>query len=341
MRWGLVASLAVFVLAVPSASAAPPQRFLLTLSRDIGGQQAPRLVLVDRSGALVRRIGDAGYVAVAGKWSPDGSTIAWSDPAGVHVENADGTNARLLVPFVPGCNTSCTQPSFIWTPDGTALDVGGVGQQTNELLYVPLDGAPPSPLEPTRSWSNPVPAEWTTGGRSFVWSNLAGDTGTSSCCRYSIFETTAATHKTRTLFTTLNWHGILAPVISPDGRERLMFDEATKPGEWKGYRLRVVDNTTGKSRLLGVTGAMSDVRWSPDGRTIAAVLSGARVVTVPSAGGRIRAIGRGLGVVWGRDGTLYVLRNTWTEVWTSWNGAPERFLFRAPGRLEVYGLDAD
>jgi hypothetical protein len=65
------------------------------------------------------------------------------------------------------------------------------------------------------------------------------------------------------------------------------------------------------------------------------------VITIPAAGGRIRSVGRGLEVFWGRDGTLYVLRNTWTEVWTSRNGAPERFLFRAPGGLEVYVLDAD
>jgi hypothetical protein len=63
-------------------------------------------------------------------------------------------------------------------------------------------------------------------------------------------------------------------------------------------------------------------------------------VTVPADGGRPHTIGRGLEVFWGRDGTLYVLRDTWTEVWTSRNGAPEQFLFRTPARLEVYGLDA-
>jgi hypothetical protein len=93
-------------------------------------------VLADRSETLVRQIGTTGYVAVNGWWSPDGSTIAWSDPAGVHVENADGTDQRLLVAHESGCNTACTQPSFIWTPDGTALDVGGVGLQTDEFLFV-------------------------------------------------------------------------------------------------------------------------------------------------------------------------------------------------------------
>lgn len=339
MRWGLVASLAVLVLAVPSASAAPPQRFLLTLARDVGGHQPPRLVLVDHSGALVRQIGTAGYVLVNGEWSPDGQSIAWSDPAGVHVENADGTNQRLLVAHVAGCNTACTQPSFIWTPDGTALDVGGVGQQTDEFLYVPLDHAPPSPLAPARPWTNIVPIEWTTGGRSLIWGSGGGKPGTASCCRSSIFETIAATHKTRTILTTPNGQGQQGSVISPDGSKRIVFVETRSPKN--DYGVRVVDNTTGKSRLLVASYATSDARWSPDGRTIAVLLRGERVVTIPAAGGRPRTIGRGLGFFWGRDGTLYVLRDTWTEVWTSRNGAPEQFLFRTPGRLEVYSLDAD
>ena len=339
MRGVAVASLAALALAVPSASAALPQHFLLTLARDIGGHQPPRLVLVDRSGALVRQIGTAGYVAVNGEWSPNGQSIAWSDPAGVHVEDADGTNARLLVPHEAGCNTACTQPAFIWTPDGTALDVGGVGQQTNEFLYVPIDGSPPSPLAPTRAGSSPIPDEWTTGGRSLIWSNLAGKLGGANCCRFSIFETTAATHVTRTLFTTLNWHGLQRPVVSPDGRQRIMFDETPNPKD--DYRLRIVDNATGASRLLGVTRATGDAVWSPNGKTIAVVLAGERVITIPAAGGRAHSIGRGLQVFWGRDGTLYVLRNTWSEVWTSRNGSPERFLFRSPGGLEIYSLDAD
>ena len=339
MRGALVASFAALLLAVPSPGAAPPQRFLLTLARDIGGHQPPRLVLVDRNGALVRRIGTAGYVLVNGEWSPNGQSIAWSDPAGVHVEDADGTNQRLLVPHVAGCNTACTQPAFIWTPDGTAIDVGGAGQQTDEFLYVPIDGAPPSPLVSAKRWTIDLPVEWTTGGRSLIWSSGGGKPGTKSCCRSSIFETVAATQKTRTIFTTPNGQGQQGTVVSPDGRQRIVFDEAPNPKD--DYDLRIVDNATGTSRMLGVTHAKADARWSPDGKTIAAVLADDRVVTVPAEGGRPHTIGRGLEVFWGRDGTLYVLRDTWTEVWTSRNGAPEQFLFRTPGRLEVYGLDAD
>jgi len=339
VRGALVASLALLVLAVPAASAAPPQRFLLTLSRDTGGHQPPRLVLVDRSGALVRQIGTAGYVLVNGEWSPNGQSIAWSDPAGVHVENADGTNERLLVAHVAGCDTACAQPEFIWTPDGTALDVGGVGQQTDEFLYVPIDGAPPSPLAPAKLWTINVPVEWTTGGRSLIWSSGGGKPGTSSCCRASVFETVAATHTTRTIFTTPNGQGQQGTVVSPDGRRRIVFFEAPNPKD--EYGLRIVDVATGKSRFLIAAKATSLARWSPDGRTIAVLLAGERVVTIPADGGSPHTIGRGLGLFWGRDGTLYVLRNTWTEVWTSRNGAPEQFLFRTPGRLEIYSLDAD
>jgi hypothetical protein len=337
VRWGLLLSLAL-VLAVPSASAAPPQRFLLTLSRSVGGHQPPRLVLVDRSGALVRQIGTAGYVAVDGRWSPDGSTIAWSDPAGVHVENADGTDQRLLVAHEGGCNTACTQPSFIWTPDGTALDVGGVGQQTDEFLYVPIDGAPPSPLHRAKPWWITVPSFWTPGGRALVWASGGGKPGTKGCCVLTVSETVAATHVTRVLYRGPDQGG-QAPLWSPDATRRVMFTEVKNPRE--DYDLTLVDERTGKTRVLPITGSTTFTAWSPDGKTVATVLHGDRVVTIALATGKVRLIGRGLDVSWGRDGTLYVLRNTWTEVWTSKNGAPERFLFRAAGGLQVDALDAD
>jgi hypothetical protein len=338
VRWGLVASLALLVLAVPSASAARPQRFLLTLARDIGGHQPPRLVLVDRSGTLIRQIGTAGYVAVDGKWSPDGQSIAWSDPVGVHIEDANGTNQRLLVAHVPGCNTACTQPAFIWTPDGTALDVGGVGQQTDEFLYVPIDGAPPSPLAPAKPWWITVPSFWTQGGNALVWARSGAKPGTKGCCFFTVYETTAATHATRALYRGPAQGG-QAPLWSPDATQRIMFTETKNPR--KDYDLTLVDGKSGKSRLLPVTGSTTFTVWSPDGRTVATVLSGNRVVTVTLATGKVHEIGRGQQLFYGRDGTLYITRDRYSEVWTSRNSSPETFLFRTPGRLEVYDLDSD
>jgi hypothetical protein len=336
VRIGLVASLALLVLAVPSASAAPPQRFLLTLARDIGGHQPPRLVLVDGSGALVRQIGTAGYVLVNGEWSPNRQSIAWSDPAGVHVEDADGTNQRLLVPHVAGCNTSCTQPSFIWTPDGTALDVGGVGKQTNELLLVPVDGAPPSPLVPAKPWSNPVPIMWTPGGRSFVWAGGVSHVGSRGCCFSAIYQTTAATHVTTTVYRTNQTQG-QGIDLAPDASRWIEFAEAKNPK--KDYDLVLVD-ANGKKRLL-YSGSTTFTVWSPDGRTIATVLPDHRVVEITIATGKVHDIGSGEQLFYGRDGTLYITRDTYSEVWTSRGNGPERFLFRTPGRLEVYSLDAD
>jgi hypothetical protein len=324
------------VAALAAAHVAQPHQFLLTLAKDIHGHIPPQLVLVDQSGKLVRKIGTAGYVLVKGEWSPNRQSIAWSDPQGVHVEDADGTNARLLLPHQPGCNHSCTQPSFIWTPDGTALDVGGAGQQTDEFLLVPVDGAPPSPLAPAKLWWISGPAFWTPGGGALVWASGGGKPGTKGCCFYTIYETTSATHTTRALFRGPDQGG-QAPLWSPDATQRIMF---TEPNPKADYDLTLVDEKTGASRLLPVTGSTTFTAWSPDGRTVAAVLHGDRVVTITLGTGKVHDIGSGEQLFYGRDGTLYITRDTYSEVWTSRGNAPERFLFRTPGGLEIYSLDA-
>lgn len=314
-----------------------PQLFLLTLAKDIHGPLPPRLVLVDRSGKPVRTIGTPGYVLVKGEWSPNGRSIAWSDPAGVHVEDADGTNARVLVAHVPGCDTSCTQPVFVWEPDGTALDVGGVGKQTNELLHVPVDGAPPSPWIPAKPWSNPLPIGWTPGGRSFVWSGGDGHVGSRGCCFVAIYETTPATHTTKVVYRSEQTQG-QGVALSPDATRWVEFVEAANPMD--DYGLTLVDAKTGKTRVLLAAGATSSAVWSPNGKTIATVLADGRVLEIALATGRARRIGSGEQLFYGRDGTLYVTRDRYSQVWTSTNGSPERFLFRTPGGLEVYDLEA-
>lgn len=316
---------------------AAPQQFLLTLAKDIHGHIPPQLVLVNRSGTLVRKIGTSGYVLVKGEWSPNRQSIAWSDPAGVHVEDADGSNSRLLVAHVPGCNTSCTQPDFVWEPDGTALDVGGVGQQTNELLRVPIDGSPPSPWIPTRLWAHPEPVMWTPGGRALVWVGGVGHVGSRGCCFWAFYETTPATHTTTTLYRSQQTQG-QGVDLSPDASKWIEFVEAENPK--KDYGLTVVDAKTGKKRAVLPAGSTSFTVWSPDGKTIATVLADDRVVEITLATGKVRQIGSGQQLFYGGDGTLYITRNLYSEVWTSRNGSRERFLFRAPGGLEIYDLDA-
>jgi Tol biopolymer transport system component len=294
--------------------------------------------VVGRGGDLQRVVVPAGSPApYRALWSPDDSMVAWAARDGLHVENADGSAPRLLVAGSTSCTGACTPLGFVWSPDSRSLTVGGAGPQTNELLLVPLDGSAPQLLAPTLPFTSYNPSFWTPDGGSLVFGSFSGDIGTSSCCHADIGVTTPATGKTRTLYTTRNWHGVALPLPSPDLRYRAVITERSQ------YRqeLRIVDTATGKSRLVKGVNPTNFAAWSPDSHTVAVVESSRHVVTVSASSGRVREIGRGLDVSWSRDGELLVVRGTYDQIWASSGGRPELLLFESPQGRYIESIDGD
>jgi Tol biopolymer transport system component len=92
------------------------------------------LFRVDPAGGSSQSLGLPMTATLFPALSPDGSRLAFvveSDPAGVYVGNANGSNAQRVY---AGVTTRIT-----WSPDGTRLAIDDEG----EILIVPLNGGSP------------------------------------------------------------------------------------------------------------------------------------------------------------------------------------------------------
>jgi hypothetical protein len=332
--------------AVPSSGGVRTGRrlssqFLVTVTPFTHRQLSQRATveLVSRSGTVQRVVAPAGapypYEAL---WSPDDSLIAWAARDGIHVESADGSTARLLLVASTTCTGSCTILHFVWSPDSRSLAVGGAGPQTNEFLLVPVDGTATQTIEPTLPSVSYSPSFWTTDGGSLVFSSFSGRVGTASCCHADLAVTTPSTGKTRTVYTTRNWHDTTLPLLSADLRYRAVISEVSQ------YRqqLRLTDASTGKSHVVAGVNPTNFAEWSPNSPRLAVVETGWHVVSVDGATGRVAQIGRGLNVYWSRDGELLVVRGrAYDQVWSSTGGRAERMLFTSPQGQYVLTIDGN
>jgi Tol biopolymer transport system component len=329
-----LALLATLLALAASAAAASPRstRFLVTVTPFTHGRLSQRgsVDVVARNGRVQRVVAPAGApYPYDARWSPDDSMIAWASRDGIHLENANGSAQRLLVPASTSCKGSCTILQFIWSPDSRALAVGGAGAQTNGLLLVPIDGGAPKTLAPALSKSLYSPAFWTPDGASLVYGGTIGS-------RAEIRSAKLATGRRRTIYSTPNTQAPL-PLFSPNLRYHVVIKDLSQ------YRrqLRIVDSSSGKTRVIANVNPTNFLGWSRDSRTLAVVESGWHVVTVSAESGRVRAIGRGLNVYWNRDGELLVIRGAYNQVWASSGGRPERLLFKSPQGQYVNTIDGD
>jgi hypothetical protein len=320
------------VASAASPRSAAPRLLLLVAPLKFGRPGLHGLQLVDRHGRVLRVVSAARF-GTFGRWSPNGQTIAWRDPAGIHIANANGSNARLLVAGASACE-QCQQFSFLWSPDGRSLVVGSEGPKGNELLRLPLDrGAPKVLAAPSTAGVFLSPAFWTTSG-DLVYT----EEGTTLAFPFSLtVELTPATGKTRTLVKTPNGHAPLPPFISPNGREWAYVREADQYHQ----QLRIVDRATGQAHIVRGVNPTNFVGWSPDSRSLAVIESGWHVVTIAPDGTLQHQIGPGQDIFWGRDRELFVLRAKDRQVWVSENGRPETFLFRLPRNTQVLSLDSN
>jgi len=297
------------------------------------GSAGARLELVDRSGHALRVLSTAHY-GTWGRWSPDDASIAWEDPAGIHVESADGSNPRLLVPVNEGCRR-CAQLSFIWAPGSRALVVGSAGAGGNQLQLVPIDGRAPTVLVGSSDLRRVyTPAWWTPDGASLVY----GESRSVAITGARMRMLTPATGKTVTLWRTPTSHGAVAPVISPDLRYRAYVTELDQYHQ----QLRIVDMRTGSSRAVESVNSTNLVGWSPDSKALGVVERGNRILTISPRGQILHRLGSGEQFFWGRDShEVFIQRRSYTQVYASENGRPARLLFRLPRREWLVSLDSN
>jgi hypothetical protein len=321
------------------AIVAPPRhgtRLLVFFApfRPAPGKASHGLVVADRRGRVLRVLSTARSGTYA-LWSPDDSMIAWKDPAGIHVERADGSAPRLLVRARTSC-VNCQTLDFIWAASAHSLTVARLGPSGAELRLVPVDGSAPKTL--ARSETTGIfykPSFWTSDGRSLVYW-VAGTTLAAPGAKINLL--TLATGRTRTLWSTPNSHGGPSPpLISPDGRERAYITEVSQYQQ----RLSVADVATGATHIVRDVNPTNIVAWSPDSRSLAVAERGWHVVTVSARGRLLHRIGPGQQFSWSRDGELFILRANYNQVWVSHQGRPETYLFHLPDNAFVVSLAAN
>jgi Tol biopolymer transport system component len=112
------------------------------------------LFAVSPDSAALTKLTGGGKQYGAPSWSPDGTHIAYSRfdhtglsckgcPGSIWVADADGTNARLLVPGNESSGESALLPS--WSPDGTRILFTRTSfTQAEELFVVAASGGTPS-----------------------------------------------------------------------------------------------------------------------------------------------------------------------------------------------------
>jgi Tol biopolymer transport system component len=294
------------------------------------GTVGERLEVVDRRGHVLRVLSKAHYGTV-GRWSPNDASIAWLDPAGIHVEGADGSNPRLLV---PACQ-SCSPLSLTWSPDSRALAVGSAGANGNQLQLVPIDGSAPTLLVSSTDAKRVfTPAWWTADGKSLVYTESRSVAITGASMR----ELTPATRKTVTLWSTPTAQGFNAPMISPD----LRYWSYIKELDQYHQQVRIIDKSTGRTHIVyGINSTNLD-GWSPDSKAFGITASGGHIVTVSPTGTVQHQLGPGDQFVWGRNSNeLFVLRGKSTQIFASENGHASRLLFQLPKRDWLVSLDAN
>jgi dipeptidyl aminopeptidase/acylaminoacyl peptidase len=246
---------------VGDAQVSPDGSQILFSKKHIGdkNQYITNLWIVDTEGGAPRQFTSGGKDA-HGRWSPDGSRIAFiaardKAPSQVHVIPAAGGEATALTCFPEG-----SIGSFAWSPDSGSLAVA----------YRETDP----------EWTEAAKKEREETGGSIparviddLYYRLDGD-GYFNAQRFHLYVVDAATGKARKVFDrdTIGWFSY---DWSPNSSELVVTANTSKQALLKPWKVDLfrINVKTGKAKKIPnlPDGEKEAVKWSPDGKHIAYV----------------------------------------------------------------------
>jgi hypothetical protein len=236
----------------------------------------------DRSGSShLYRVGLDGSALVdltpsttvcCGDWSPDGSRIVFSGPAGITVMNQDGSQRTPL-------GLQGVEPR--WSPDGTMMAfTSGATSTTDGTIYVAnADGSGVRELGPGRG------PDWSPDGRLVAFYRQG--TCEVIMCGANVYVMGADGTHVRRLTNSSGWAEFYGyPAWSPDGGKVAVRYRAFLGGN----RIKIISLGGGNSVSLAGTDGTGRAVWAPDGSAIAFAGYGGgfgppHLTVVPSAGG--------------------------------------------------------
>jgi Tol biopolymer transport system component len=301
--------------------------------------------VVDGEGRVITVV-DRAPTGGTARWSPDGRMIAWPDPAGVNVENSNGSDRRLLVAASTTCAPECVGVSFAWSPDSKSIAVGGAGKQTNHLVTVDVATGATTDIAPVYRYTQYVVIGFSPNGRDLAFARDSGLAGTASCCKAWLVVARADGSDERRLFSFADaiHDGPEDSSWSPDSNSIVFVDDGMDP---RDPQLAIVDVSSGRVRpIRGLNNADSPPVWSPDSRRFTVVRyrpgppPSYSVSTFNLASGKATTIGTGvLPSAWYPDGTITTLDGT--HLFRAINSATgaERTLFALPRSFGILYVD--
>lgn len=262
---GCVASL-VLLAGVRHAGAdeGVPRRFLVMSQV---GKLAYEIDVRDASGRVVRVV-DRGRGLMPGRWSPDGSMIAWGASGGITVERADGTARRTLVSRILKCgHYVCVGMSFAWSPDSRSLLVAGTGKTTEGFLIVSVETGKVRGAVRSREADSYFGVHgWSPDGSKILYTRLVKDGLDSVTLDLVIADADGGNPRVLVSYGDFV-HGGASVSWSPDSRSIALINEGREPN------LRpcsIVTVASGKIRAIpGCKPAFAAAVWSPDSKRIA------------------------------------------------------------------------
>ena len=189
-------------------------------------------------------------------WSPDGARIAFTSTRtgyrSIWIMNADGTGARELTPQ----KADYGWPG--WTPDGRSVVYASNRTGNHEIYLQRLDGGPPQRVTASRVFNGQ--ASFAPDGRTIFFES-ADRSGNPILKRADLRSGHAE------IFANADDE---FPSVSPDGALVAVTSEPEDDGEVPVYVLRTADGRKVFATKISSIGHL--VTWTPDSRTIVAVL---------------------------------------------------------------------